>query len=268
MSRSAIVLHPEQRDELFETIPFVSRMPARDLLVFRLSFFAALRGCEMAHLKIDDMLGPRGDILDEIRIAPNMTKGSRGRSLPMHRMINGALIDFLDTYPDARWVAISPRGGRQMRPATLIRAMDRLYTLAGFSGCGSHTGRATCITEMARHANLLGCSLRDVQKFAGHRRLETTASYLGSTDRLTDLVSSLGNRNDHERRLRIGTKTEPRHQGKPRRVRSERDRPRSVQSGIVGRSYSHGDGRRDEERLERKRDTRRARRHRPARRDG
>ena len=175
---SAINLTPEQRDELFELIPFISWMPSRDVLIFALSHYQGLRACEIAQIRIDWMLGPRGEILDVIRIAPHMTKRSAGRELPMHPFVRDALADFIDVYPDAEWVAISPRDGRQMTAPTLRRAMQRIYELAGFSACRSHCGRATCLTEMANFANLNGGNIGDVQLFAGHKRLESTASYI------------------------------------------------------------------------------------------
>src|SRR5689334_17140124 len=96
---SAIILRPEHRDELLETIPFVSPMPARDNLIFRLSHFNALRVCEISQLAVDAMLGPRGEILDVIRIAPHMTKGGRGRTIPAHPEVRQAFLEFLDVYP-------------------------------------------------------------------------------------------------------------------------------------------------------------------------
>src|SRR4051812_15776646 len=63
MKGSAIILRPEHRDQLFEAIPFQSTMPARDNLVFSMSFFNGMRVCEIAEMPIDRMLGPRGEIL-------------------------------------------------------------------------------------------------------------------------------------------------------------------------------------------------------------
>jgi integrase/recombinase XerD len=223
-------------------------MPARDYLIFTLSFLGALRVCEIAQLAVDAMLGPRGEILDCIRIAPHMTKGSEGRSIPMHPLIREALADFLDVYPNAQWVAISPRDGRQMRAATLARAMERVFRDCGFPGCRSHSGRATCITELARNANRLGCTLKDVQEFAGHKRLETTASYLGPTDSLADLVAGLGN-NSNKRRISYGATRREIHYWAPRAgVRSDQRSRRSGRPGAAGQPRRDGDHRRDEER--------------------
>jgi integrase/recombinase XerD len=263
--KSAIILRPEHRDELFEVIPEVSTMPVKDMLIFTLSFFQALRVCEIAQLTVDAMLGPRGDILDHLHIAPHMTKGSRGRVIPLHPITKERLADFLDVY-DVPWIAISPRDGGQMRADALARSIERTYDRAGLPGCRSHTGRATCITEMARRANLEGCTLQEVQYFAGHKRLETTASYLGPTGCLANLVASMGSDHSTGRRMKDEEQQGPIYWRKPNRVRRDGD----VRGTFVGTSsLLDGDrhGRRDAERLDRVRPAqRRPRRHRPARR--
>lgn len=252
-AKSAIVLTAEQRDELLETVPHVSRVPARDVLVFELSFFGALRVCEIAQTAVDAMLGPRGEILDFIRIAPWTTKRSRGRAIPMHPRIKAAFADFLDVYPHAEWVALSPRDGRMMSPVALGRAIERIYERAGFPGCRSHTGRATCLTEMAKVANLEGCTLEDVQQFAGHRRLETVARYLGLTGNLSRLVNAIGNHSNKERRMSNGAF----EQGNRDRANSPGIRVgyhdwRPRRPGIASEPRGHGNGQRDTERLARR----------------
>jgi hypothetical protein len=130
-----------------------------------------------------------------------MTKGSRGRVIPMSPEIRECIEEFIDVYPWADWFAISPRDGRQMRPATLAAHFDRLYKQIGFVGCTSHTGRASCITELAQNCTRHGGSLRDVQYFAGHKSLETTARYIGLSDAQPAMVRNLGGQFNKERRF-------------------------------------------------------------------
>lgn len=252
-AKAAIVITPEHRDELLETVPHVSRMPARDVLVFEVSFYGALRVCEIAQLAIDAMLGPRGEILDVIRIAPWTTKRNRGRTIPMHPRIKAALADFLDVYPHAEWVAMSPRDGRMMTPAALGKAMERIYERAGFPGCRSHTGRATCLTEMAKIANLEGCTLEDIQQFAGHKRLETTGKYLGLTGNLSRLVNAIGSHSNKERRMSNGTFEQGnRYWANSPGLRLGHHGRRPRRPGLASEPGGHGNGRRDAERLARR----------------
>ena len=270
MKGSAIVLHPDEWDELFETIPFVSRMPARDKLVFSCSFYNAMRACEIAGLAIDYLLGPRGEILDFIRIAPHTTKRNGARTIKMHPKVREALEEFLDVYPDAEWVAISPRDGKQMKTQALGRAMERIFEAAGFSGCRSHSGRASFITQAATLANLYGCNLSDVQRFAGHRRIESTQSYLGSTGRIGNLVEAIGNNNHNGRRTSIEPSTTGAPGGEASSIRSLARW--TGRSPLARQPDPNGNGRRDEERLAirteaKRRRLRKPRQHRPFRRD-
>jgi integrase len=73
----------------------------------------------------------------------------------------------------------SERGGSQgMRPSSVVNWFGNLYRELGLSGCSSHSGRRTFITNAARLVFKAGGSLRDVQQLAGHRSIEQTQSYI------------------------------------------------------------------------------------------
>jgi integrase/recombinase XerD len=52
------------------------------------------------------------------------------------------------------------------------------YADIGLSGCSSHSGRRTFITNAARKISSVGGSLRDVQALAGHSSLAVTQRYI------------------------------------------------------------------------------------------
>lgn len=190
MSRGpAVILDPAEVPEVRDLVLEVSNYPVMDNLLFALSFRGAMRVCEMAGLTRDAILGPRGRIMDEIRIT--VTKGNRGRVIEMHPEIRAAAEEFLWTFPHTEWFAMG-RDGEQMRPATLGAHFKRLYDAIGFIGCTSHTGRATCITELLSQAGRCGGSIWDVKEFAGHKHLSSTAKYLRQSGALPDMVRSLG----------------------------------------------------------------------------
>lgn len=191
MSRGpAVILDAADVPEVCDLVLEVSRNPVVDRMLFALSFRAAMRVCEMAALTVDAILGPRGRVMDEIRIT--VTKGKRGRVIEMHPDIRDAAEEFMWTYPDKEWFALAPYDGVQMNAPALGAHFKRLYDRIGFIGCTSHTGRATCITELLSHAGRWGGSIWDVKEFAGHKHLSSTAKYLTQSGALPDMVRSLG----------------------------------------------------------------------------
>jgi integrase/recombinase XerD len=67
----------------------------------------------------------------------------------------------------------SERGGSHgMRSGSIVNWFRRLYREIGLSGCSSHSGRRTFITNAARLVFKAGGSLRDVQQLAGHRSID------------------------------------------------------------------------------------------------
>ena len=160
-----------------------------------LSFRAGLRAAEISTLRISQsLLDAEGKIGPSIRISAKNSKGGRERIIPMHPEIRDALKRLRRAHPNIDFVAFSGRWRHikhQSTPA-LTNWFHRLYRDAGFLGCSSHSGRRTFITTLARVANQFNNSLRDVQRIAGHARLETTECYIDPSLDVSALVSSLG----------------------------------------------------------------------------
>jgi len=182
---------------VFDLIEEASPDPVTDDMVFNLSFRAGLRVSEIAHLTLDAFFDPRGRFTDEIYVT--ITKWKKDRSIFIHPEVEKALDRFMEAYPGLQYFAVSPRDGRQMRPSALAMHMKRRFDEFGFVGCTSHTGRATFITELARRANEFGCSLRDVQRIAGHKHLSSTEKYLRPSEHGRELVRALGRGPNHQR---------------------------------------------------------------------
>jgi integrase/recombinase XerD len=67
------------------------RYAERNKVMVLLSFKAGLRACEIAGLKWEMVLGSDGAVGDQVLLAQGITKGGRGRTIPMHAQLKEAL---------------------------------------------------------------------------------------------------------------------------------------------------------------------------------
>jgi len=181
----------------------------RNEVLVKLSFFAGLRAQEIAGLQWKrHLLDPSGKVVDILRVTHDIAKGSRARiverDIPLTTELQGLLTQLRAERPKDVFViyALGPprnftngyenrseKGG--VAPNSLVKFFKRLYEAAGVEGCTSHSGRRTFITKLARNANKVGASIRDVQDLAGHRSLETTAGYIEPSRAQRSLVGQV-----------------------------------------------------------------------------
>lgn len=158
------------------------RYPNRSTAMILLSFKAGLRACEIARLKWTMVLDARGNVGHMLELPARAAKKGSGRRIPIHADLRTALTKLRkehlrevgDTVPA---VVRSERGGAMTAKAVVDWFAD-LYARAGLTGCSSHSGRRTFVTNAARSIYRAGGSLRDVQELAGHRSLTTTQRYI------------------------------------------------------------------------------------------
>ena len=158
------------------------RLPLRDDVIVLLAARAGLRACEIARLTWGMVLDSTGRVTKLIEVRSCISKRGAGRRVPMHRELRRAIIAWKATLPPDRIaydavILPSLRGGA-MRPNSIVNWFVERCREAGLTGCSSHSGRRTFITNAARRAHWAGASLRDVQVLAGHRSIETTQGYI------------------------------------------------------------------------------------------
>lgn len=175
----AKTLDKSEFQQLVRYIRTTSQTPEADLVKVYLSVGAGLRACEISGLRISDVTNANGSTSDVIRIRAGATKGGRAREIPICPELRRATDDFRSAYPGSEWLAVSHVGRcvRHQNANAVASWFHRLYQLCGLQGCSSHTGRRTYITTLARNLGP-GLSLRDVQRLAGHARLDTTQGYI------------------------------------------------------------------------------------------
>lgn len=160
------------------------RYPERDRVMILLSVKAGLRAGEIAKLTWPMLLDADGRLGHRIELHDSAAKKRSGRTIPLHPALRRELHRLRRLIGSKGAVIPSERGGSQgMRPGSVVNWFRQLYRDLGLSGCSSHSGRRTFITNAARLVFKAGGSLRDVQQLAGHRSIEQTQAYIDGSAR-------------------------------------------------------------------------------------
>ena len=159
------------------------RNAARNRAMFALSYFCGLRAKEIACLTVGDVLKADRSIKDVSYLRAAQTKGDRGREFYINRQAKGHIAAYLKecekAAPDHPLITVM--GKRKAFSANGIAiAMRNIYMAAGFTGCSSHTGRRSAISQLANK----GVGIRIIQKFSGHRQLQSVQHYLDANEEM------------------------------------------------------------------------------------
>lgn len=196
----AKTINTEDFQYLTEQLGQVSTHVLRDRVILAACFKCGLRIGEVAGLRWQDVCTARGTLnQNEFEVPNAIAKKGSGRKMFMHPELFEALRLYRESLPLSETVGKMPvvrmaqsvQGVQGYDRNSLQKYVNRLYAKCGLSGVTTHSGRRTALTRLARMANLHGCSLRDVQKFAGHADIVTTEAYVDVSDRFRELVGAL-----------------------------------------------------------------------------
>ena len=156
---------------------------ARNRAMFALSYFCGLRAKEIASLTVGDVLKADGSIKDVSYLRAAQTKGEKGREFYINKHAKSHVAAYLKecwkAAPDHPLITVM--GKRKAFSANGIAiAMRNIYMAAGFTGCSSHTGRRSAISQLANK----GVGIRIIQKFSGHRQLQSVQHYLDANEEM------------------------------------------------------------------------------------
>jgi integrase/recombinase XerD len=70
---------------------------------------------------------------------------------------------------------------------SLAIALRNIYLNAGFENCSSHSGRRSSISQLANK----GVGIRIIQKFSGHRQLQSVQNYLDANEEMVKNAAEL-----------------------------------------------------------------------------
>jgi integrase/recombinase XerD len=154
------------------------RYPTRNHTVVALSFYAGLRACEIAALRVGDVFDDFGRVKDTIYLSSAQTKGSDSATVLVNSKLKRQLMKFAKQYPvhvsnRAAPLLFSAKGGG-FTAQTIVNLFKRIYQLAGIDGASSHSGRRQFVTQLADR----GINARLVQVLARHKHLSTTQRYI------------------------------------------------------------------------------------------
>ena len=154
------------------------RYQSRNHTIIALSFYAGLRACEIAELKVGDVFDLDGNVKDTIYLSASQTKGSDSCAVLVNSKLQKQLSKYAAQYSqhvtmsDAKLIFSAKRRGFSAQ--TIVNLFKRLYASAGIQGASSHSGRRQFDTNLADQ----GINVRLVQSLARHKHLSTTQRYI------------------------------------------------------------------------------------------
>jgi integrase/recombinase XerD len=178
----ARTINEKQARTLFAFIS-EGRNAFRNKAMFALSYYCGLRAKEIASLKIGDVVKADGSIKDISYLSAAQTKGKQGREFFLNDQAKIHIAAYLKsrhtTAPNHPLICVM--GKRKAFSANgLAIAMRNIYINAGFTGCSSHTGRRSSISQLANK----GVGIRIIQKFSGHKQLQSVQHYLDANEEM------------------------------------------------------------------------------------
>lgn len=175
--------------ELRKVLNYCSQQPhaTRNRAMLLCTHMAGMRVGEVAALRICNVLGADGTVMEEIALAASQTKGNQSRTVLVPKKLRDELTDYLQQrFGLANLVSVTQTDTQralfptQKNPTrgftanTLCQLFHKIYKDAHMSGASSHSGRRTFITKLADK----GVGVRVLMALAGHKSIATTQRYI------------------------------------------------------------------------------------------
>lgn len=159
------------------SITRLTKHAQRNRLMVMLSYYAGLRACEIASLRVGDVMGADGTALATVLLERWQTKGQQRQQVVFSEKLRKEITVFVrehrrKTSADAP-LLLSQKGGA-FSSQTIQQVFRELYKQVGLDGASSHSGRRTMLTKLAER----GVHARVIQQLARHSNLATTQRYI------------------------------------------------------------------------------------------
>ena len=175
--------------EVRRVMDFIATRPhaARNRAMLLMTHQAGMRVGEVAALRIGDVLGADGTVMEEIALSAAQTKGNHSRTVLVPKKLQDELTAYLQqrfglenllavTLTDTQRALFPTQKNpkRGFTANTLCQLFHKLYKDARMTGATSHSGRRTFITRLADK----GVGVRVLMALAGHKSIATTQRYI------------------------------------------------------------------------------------------
>lgn len=181
MAKQAKTLNQQ---ELRKVLDYIStrKHAARNRALLMTTFLSGMRVGEVSSLRFKDVVDMDGNIRNEIRLTPEMTKGEFARVVFVNERLRKELQQYIRLYnpidKTMKFFYSQKRKSDGFNANTLTQHFHFLYKRAGVDGASSHSGRRSFITNLANK----GVSVRVLMGLAGHRSISTTQAYIDIND--------------------------------------------------------------------------------------
>ncbi len=193
--KQAKVLTPEELKRLLKIVTFTKHKD-RNRLIVLFSFLAGLRACELAELRVKDVLSVQADkvdVKDTIYLKNWQTKGSQAQQVVVSEQLRKEIALYVGKHPyllehiESKLFRSQKRGGFSSQ--TVQNLFRSLFRDANIENASSHSGRRSFITNLSEK----GVSVRVIQELARHSSMVTTQRYIDvSVDKLKNAVELIG----------------------------------------------------------------------------
>ena len=172
--------------ELRKVLDYIStrKHSARNRAMLMITFLAGMRVAEVASLKFSDVVDIDGNIRNEIRLTPAMTKGEFARTVFISERLRKELEQYIHFYNPTdktmKFFYSQRKESNGFNANTLTQHFHYLYKRVGIVGASSHSGRRSFISNLAAR----GIGVRVLMGLAGHRAISSTQKYIEINDNM------------------------------------------------------------------------------------
>lgn len=194
----ARTLSPQELNHALSSAAQCPRWGLRNRALLLITHWSGMRVCEVASLRLADVLDVRGEVLNEVQLTASQTKGSHSRVVVFPQRLQTELRNYIRkqfglktlsgvAYEFGHKPLFYTQKRNAFTPNTLTQTFAAIYQEAGIKGATSHSGRRTWLTQLAAK----GANVRVLQSLAGHRSLAVTQRYIDVNDQLRRTVAEM-----------------------------------------------------------------------------